>query len=273
MMTHDDNGRGPVQTAPSNFPKASADEPKPIDMVLFCPVCHLQHIDYEEETQVHQHRIHCGIRIDEPRWMNPPHKSHLCAFCKTVWRPADVPTNGVAAAQTRGKDDTWPNFGRLFLQPKGDKMNNGPKCNNERFKLHLVMPRTCQQCGLGPCNEPKFKTEPSEGPALPAFPPIAPPIDAIAYQPPMPPAPSNPTPTDLVHALLEKKRVAARTLIMFNESEKAHKKALGELAVAEQAITDRPEFRLGSAVVINDVCVTVTGGLGTFHVIVSNIMK
>ena len=43
-----------------------------------------------------------------PRWDNPPHRSHLChnPDCKYVWRPADMPTNGVKAIKTKGKNDS-----------------------------------------------------------------------------------------------------------------------------------------------------------------------
>lgn len=65
-----------------------------IDMLLFCPTCQMQHIDQAEEG-----------------WINPPHKSHLCrkqhGGCGTIWRPADVATNGVRAINTSGSDDTW----------------------------------------------------------------------------------------------------------------------------------------------------------------------
>lgn len=65
----------------------------PIDVVLFCPVCKVQHVD-----------------IPEPDigWDNPPHKSHLCKNCGIIWRPCDVPTNGVVAVETRGEKDTFP---------------------------------------------------------------------------------------------------------------------------------------------------------------------
>jgi hypothetical protein len=62
---------------------------KPVDMVLFCPKCGLQHVD-----------------APTPDWTNPPHRSHLCHECGCVWRPADVPTNGVAFIQTCGVADT-----------------------------------------------------------------------------------------------------------------------------------------------------------------------
>jgi hypothetical protein len=65
----------------------------PIDMVLFCPRCGSQHLDKPDPAK---------------GWTNPPHRSHLCAACGLVWRPADVPTNGVLATKTRGKGDTVP---------------------------------------------------------------------------------------------------------------------------------------------------------------------
>ena len=34
----------------------------------------------------------------------------------------------------------------------------GPTCNKDRQNLHLAYPRTCQECGLGPCK--KYATEP-----------------------------------------------------------------------------------------------------------------
>lgn len=72
-----------------NAPAAAAE---PIPMVLHCPKCGTQHVDAPEP---------------EKGWTNPPHKSHLCHACGTIWRPADVPTNGVAAIATRGSDDNF----------------------------------------------------------------------------------------------------------------------------------------------------------------------
>lgn len=63
---------------------------KPINMVLHCPACGRQHVDNPGGS-----------------WTNPPHRSHLCDVCGCVWRPADVPTNGVEAVQTKGEKD-WP---------------------------------------------------------------------------------------------------------------------------------------------------------------------
>jgi|SRR6185437_14894614 len=65
----------------------------PIPMVLHCPTCRTQHVDAPEPYS---------------GWDNPPHKSHLCAMCGAVWRPADVLTTGVAAISTRGEKDTYP---------------------------------------------------------------------------------------------------------------------------------------------------------------------
>lgn len=65
-------------------------EQAPVEMVLHCPCCGTQHIDAADEAR---------------GWHNPPHRSHLCAFCKHVWRPADICTTGVAAVQTRGQHD------------------------------------------------------------------------------------------------------------------------------------------------------------------------
>lgn len=105
---------------------------KPIDVVLHCPKCGAQHIDRPEP----EHDLYrdgdvplppaildtngqvvlglcrrCGrgeSDLTEPCWGNPPHKSHLCQRCGTIWRPADVATNGVEAVVTRGERDTWP---------------------------------------------------------------------------------------------------------------------------------------------------------------------
>jgi len=76
----------------------------PLDMLLFCPKCGMQHIDRSDMDKV-------PFRLRGLAWDNPPHRSHMCrevdGGCGTVWRPADVPTNGVACLATRGKADTW----------------------------------------------------------------------------------------------------------------------------------------------------------------------
>jgi hypothetical protein len=69
----------------------------PVDMILHCPKCGTQHIDKPFKP----------VPGDGEEWTNRPHRSHLCHVCGCIWRPADVPTNGVASIQTSGKDDTW----------------------------------------------------------------------------------------------------------------------------------------------------------------------
>jgi hypothetical protein len=61
---------------------------QPIDMLLFCPACDTQHVDKTDKV-----------------WTNPPHRTHQCQFCDHLWRPADIPTNGVATISTKGKND------------------------------------------------------------------------------------------------------------------------------------------------------------------------
>ena len=80
-------------------PITDVEVPAPIDMILHCPECYVQHIDEPESD--------ASVLPDgrESRWENPPHRSHLCHNCGTIWRPADVPTNGVAAIKTAGKAD------------------------------------------------------------------------------------------------------------------------------------------------------------------------
>jgi hypothetical protein len=75
-----------------------------IDMVLHCPACGLQHIDAPEPGKL----ISGGSSAGRVRagWSNPPHRSHLCHGCGHIWRPADVPTNGVQAVRTVGKADS-----------------------------------------------------------------------------------------------------------------------------------------------------------------------
>lgn len=74
-----------------------AETPQPIDLILHCPACGLQHIDAPSDD---------AYDGNPPSWTNPPHRSHLCHGCGHIWRPADVPTNGVAEIQTKGKHDS-----------------------------------------------------------------------------------------------------------------------------------------------------------------------
>lgn len=72
---------------------------KPIPLILHCPSCHVQHIDNIEWSE--EGPGGCGPIT----WNNPPHRSHLCHRCGTIWRPADVATVGVEKIQTQGKND------------------------------------------------------------------------------------------------------------------------------------------------------------------------
>jgi len=81
---------------------------EPIDMVLHCPKCGLQHVDGHDAR----------AEIEPGYWTNPPHRSHLCHGCAWVWRPADVPTNGVAAIKTKGEADSAPLASPTPQEPK-----------------------------------------------------------------------------------------------------------------------------------------------------------
>lgn len=96
---------------------------QPIDMILPCPACGMLHIDdpapdlCECGRTVREHSAPeegypsdaaiFGCNEFKVAWDNPPHKSHLCHGCGLIWRPADVPTNGVAVIKTKGQNDTW----------------------------------------------------------------------------------------------------------------------------------------------------------------------
>lgn len=51
--------------------------PHPIPMLLICPECRETH-------------------VDEGIWATRPHRAHQCQHCGHEWRPALVPTVGVA---------------------------------------------------------------------------------------------------------------------------------------------------------------------------------
>lgn len=91
-------------------PAAQADsQSAPIDMVLHCPKCGLQHVDAADPPiTVLEATLRANpLSMPAPqRWSNPPHRSHLCHGCGHIWRPADAPTNGVAAVKTMGKADS-----------------------------------------------------------------------------------------------------------------------------------------------------------------------
>lgn len=85
--------------------KLAAVEQAPIDMVLHCPACGMQHIDKAEWVDDSNPQA-AMAQVMGDTWDNPPHRSHLCHSCGHIWRPADVPTNGVAAVKTAGRNDS-----------------------------------------------------------------------------------------------------------------------------------------------------------------------
>ena len=118
----------------------------PIDMVLHCPKCGMQHIDKDNYEELCIEAAELGVDregerelerwIEEREWSNPPHRSHLCQNrkCGHIWRPADVPTNGVAAIKTAGtKDDpiTSPSVEFQILKAEHDNL----KSSYDRLKL------------------------------------------------------------------------------------------------------------------------------------------
>lgn len=78
---------------------------EPVDLILHCPECGFQHID-EPGRHTRWANVEHPPATDGKPWDNPPHRSHLCHQCGYIWRPADVPTNGVAAIKTKGQHDS-----------------------------------------------------------------------------------------------------------------------------------------------------------------------
>lgn len=80
---------------------------KPIDMLLLCPACGMQHIDaVETGTTLSRSGLDTLTETEVVTWSNPPHRSHMCHGCGHQWRPADVATNGVRSIKTKGKNDS-----------------------------------------------------------------------------------------------------------------------------------------------------------------------
>lgn len=86
---------------------------QPIPMILYCPACGMQHIDAPKAA----HTIFIDVKV--PEWTNPPHRSHLCAKCGYIWRPADVITVGVESIETKGKNDSPP-FRKFYKEDYND---------------------------------------------------------------------------------------------------------------------------------------------------------
>lgn len=111
---------------------------KPRPAIIFCPGCHMQHIDRPDALclqtspafidQDHPCRLVKGHEgpckpdptDEEKAWENPTHRSHTCrkddGGCGLVFRLTDYPTTGVKNIETRGKADTWA----IHIQSTGD---------------------------------------------------------------------------------------------------------------------------------------------------------
>jgi len=106
---------------------------RPIDMVLFCPACGTQHIDASE----YERDLGKGntSRTNDV-WTNPPHRSHLCSSCGHIWRPADVPTNGVERVTTSGQADS-PIITPMIASERHWQHHNDQKATIERQRRAL----------------------------------------------------------------------------------------------------------------------------------------
>jgi hypothetical protein len=102
----------------------SSGDAKPIPMLLYCPDCGLQHVDAPQPGE---------------NWTNPPHRSHECQHCGTVWRPADVATTGVEKIATAGKNDTSP-VDRGFAAPVAEPPAAQGEAVEEAFEKTIVAP-------------------------------------------------------------------------------------------------------------------------------------
>ena len=102
-----------------------------VPMILYCPNCGLQHIDKDNSEDLRLLAAETGRDregdkeldrwLEDNEWTNPPHRSHLCSCCGTIWRPADICTVGVDHLHTAGKSDTWPKH-RVAAPAKEDEI-------------------------------------------------------------------------------------------------------------------------------------------------------
>lgn len=95
----------------------------PTPKVLWCPNCHVQHIDAGE-------------------WTTRPHKTHLCQHCMHLWRPFEYPTVGVLEVAPP-KRDYWKDLRKLcgYLQNGSDvtvKLSQDDACHT----YHLYVGKT-----------------------------------------------------------------------------------------------------------------------------------
>ena len=82
----------------------------PIQMILFCPKCHVQHID---ELEPAGSRLNpSAVDID---WAKRPHRTHLCKMstCGYEFRPTNFATVGVAELPANEKRPERNNVERV----------------------------------------------------------------------------------------------------------------------------------------------------------------
>lgn len=115
---------------------SNTDTRQALDMVLHCPACGMQHIDAPDDRT--------------PDWKNEPHRSHLCHGCGHIWRPADVPTNGVLATRTKGKADS-----PIATQPAQPSAQGEHQCDRSR-QINMDRDRLWEENGI-----PAAQPEPS----------------------------------------------------------------------------------------------------------------
>lgn len=148
---HDDQWLVAARYFEDNF-EPCAPQPAPIDMILYCPNCGKQHLD-EPENQVD--------KSPECVWQNPPHRSHLCASCGCIWRPADVATNGVSVIQTDGNSDSWQQEIQQDAQPAMRLCSDCPPVDYPTDKTRCApCPRRAQPAAVPEVvveREPKIK--------------------------------------------------------------------------------------------------------------------
>lgn len=164
---------GPCAIMPATIANARMDErtnvgsdstQKPIDMILHCPKCGLQHIDKDNSDDLRIQAAELGIDregdrecerwIEDREWLNPPHRSHLCHGCGHIWRPADVPTNGVKDITTKGKADSpreWPGVlkGRILASAeRWEKLTSlaGNWQNGSDITVKLMQDDATREC-------------------------------------------------------------------------------------------------------------------------------
>ncbi|MEE2978055.1 MAG: hypothetical protein VYB88_11325 [Pseudomonadota bacterium] len=112
---------------------------KPVDMLLLCPACGMQHIDaVETGTTLSRSGLDTLTETEVVTWSNPPHRSHMCHGCGHQWRPADVATNGVAELKTKGRNDSPRVAREIAFQDREDMQALRDMLNDARAELDMM---------------------------------------------------------------------------------------------------------------------------------------